>query len=122
MFIKTQHGHTNFESLIRLILITAQNQRETAFTKMGNVAYITPHGNSEYTLRLKSDEIRFRVDIMQLLVVPVHITNIIEDVDKSTFVTGTNIPNKNVMSFADERLYQICKIYNGLFEFGIEII
>ena len=120
--IKTQHGHTNFESLIRLILITAQNQRETAFTKMGNVAYITPHGNSEYTLRMKSDEIRFRVDVMQLLVVPLHITNIIDDIDKNTLVTGTNIPIKHVMTLAVERLYQICKMYDTLFEFGIEII
>ena len=120
--IKLYHGHTNFLNLFRFIAKAEQNKRATSFEKMGNVVTITPHGNGVYELVLGNDDIIFEADFMKTVVIPLRVINIIEDLDQTTFVTGTKIVKPQAMPKADERLYKICKMHDWLFEFGREII
>lgn len=119
---KLYHGHTNFLNLFRFVAKAEQNRRATSFDKMGNVVTITPLGDGKYELVLGNDDIIFKADFMKAVIIPLHVQNIVEGVDEATMVTGTNIAKPLVMPKADERLYNICKIHDTLFEFGKEII
>ena len=107
--IKTFHGRTNFQKLHDFIVKAEQNKRETFFEYMDDVMSITPLGKSEYIMCFKNDTIHFYADFVELSIVPLHVTNILDDVDQSTMVTGTDIPKRYALIKADERLYNICK-------------
>lgn len=87
---------------------------------MDDILTVEPLGGGAYRLSFKNDVIEFHVDVEHEIVIPLRMTNIIEDLDQFTFVSGTKIQKRYAMVQADERLYRLCQHY--IFELGIEII
>ena len=115
----TKHGKTNFRKLLRLML-TAEEKGTAVWTWCGDDLTIQDLGERRYMLSFKNDIITFFADLWQNVVVPLHMTNVMEDIDQSTMVTGTKIPKHSIMIIADERLYSICS--KSIVSYGSERI
>lgn len=103
--MKTVHGHTNFNKLYDKL----SSLHTKVFRRMDIYIEITPLSDFEFRIRRKNDVIDFFADYDNEVLVPLHLTNILDDLDYNTFVTGTDICKRHLMVQADERLYVMLK-------------
>ena len=110
--MKTYHGKTNYNRLVKFTM--QPNDRECFMLGSDHCVFewLPCKGStqSKYRLTYKNDEITFVINHADKTVTPTHVTNIIDDIDQDTFVTGsTRIIKPHVMRMADERLYKVAE-------------